>query len=111
MPLKPSPAARAAFGAVSARSRESPLPLNSSSTMRPSDLFLYLFGHRGAIERIAGSRRAWAVGALLVLTAGIARNYDHLYLPLQLEAFLGPFVASLFSTVFIFYWANGVLKF
>ncbi len=57
--------------------------------MRPSDLFLYLFGHRGAIGRIAGSRDSWAVGALLVITAGMARNYDHFYLPWQPEAFLG----------------------
>ncbi len=78
--------------------------------MRPSDLFLYLFGHRGAIERIASTRHAWLIGAILVLTAGIARNYDHLDLLRQPEWFVGPFVASLVSIVFIFLWISGPLR-
>jgi len=79
--------------------------------MRPSDLLFFLLGYRGSIERIAADRRAWLIGAILVLTAGIARNYDHLYFPQEPETFVGPFVASLFSTVFIFIWANCVLRF
>lgn len=69
--------------------------------MKPADLFLYLLGNRGAIERIASSRRALWAGALLVLSAGIARNYDHLYLLAQPEWIYGPFGMSLFSAVFI----------
>lgn len=78
--------------------------------MRPRDLLLYLIGDRGAIERVAGSHCTWLVGALLVLTAGIARNYDHLDLRHQPEWFLGPFGASLVSIVFIFLWISGPLK-
>ena len=65
--------------------------------MRPSDLLLYLVGHRGAIERIAASRQALWAGALRVVSAGIARNYDHLSLLAQPEWILGPFGMSLFS--------------
>lgn len=78
--------------------------------MRSADLILYLFGNRGAIERIAAARHAWLIGAILVLTAGIARNYDHLDLLYQPEWFLGPFAASLVSIGFIFLWISGPLK-
>ena len=70
--------------------------------MRVLDPLLFLAGHRGAIERIAATRHAWLVGAILVLSAGIARNYDHLDLLRQSEWFIGPFAASLVSIVFIF---------
>ena len=79
--------------------------------MSPADLFRYLAGDRASIERIAASRWAWLVGAILVVTAGIARNYDHLYFLREVEWFAGPFAASVFSTVFIFIWANVVLRF
>ncbi len=79
--------------------------------MRPADIALYLIGNRGAIERLAATRHAWAIGAILVLTAGIARNYDHLDLLYQAEWFIGPFVASLVSIGFIFLWILGPLKF
>lgn len=86
-------------------------PENASSPgMRPTDLFLYLFGNRGAIERVAATRHAWIIGAILVLTAGIARNYDHLDLLRQPEWFIGPFAASLVSIGFIFLWISGPLK-
>lgn len=78
--------------------------------MRPADLILYLFGYRGAIERVAATRYAWLIGAILVLTAGIARNYDHLDLLYQPEWFIGPFAASLVSIGFIFLWLTGPLK-
>ncbi|MCW1922227.1 hypothetical protein OKA05_06660 [Luteolibacter arcticus] len=70
--------------------------------MRILDPLLFLIGHRGAIERIAATRHAWIVGAILVLSAGIARNYDHLDLLRQPEWFIGPFVASMVSIFFIF---------
>lgn len=78
--------------------------------MLPKDIFLYLIGNRGAIERIAGFRIAWVVGAILVLTAGIARNYDHLDLLREPEAFYGPFLASIISTEFIYWWVGAGLK-
>jgi hypothetical protein len=78
--------------------------------MRILDPLLFLTGHRGAIERIAATRHAWIVGAILVLSAGIARNYDHLDLLRNPEWFIGPFAASLVSIVFIFLWISGPLK-
>lgn len=78
--------------------------------MRPLDLLFFLFGSRGAIERVAASRSAWFAGALLVLSAGIARNYDHLDLLRNPEWILGPFAASLFTSVFIFIWISGPLR-
>lgn len=75
-----------------------PLPI----IMRVFDPLLFLTGHRGAIERIAATRHAWVVGAILVLSAGIARNYDHLDLLRNPEWFIGPFAASLVSIFFIF---------
>ena len=83
---------------------------SNNSGMRPADLFLYLIGNRGAIERIAATRHAWIAGAILVLSAGIARNYDHLDLLRQPEWFIGPFAASLVSICFIFLWISGPLK-
>lgn len=68
------------------------------------DPALFLVGHRGAIERIAATPMLLLVGALLVLSAGIARNYDHLDLLRQKEWFIGPFVASLVTTGFVWLW-------
>lgn len=79
--------------------------------MKPADLFLYLIGNRGAIERVAATRGAWLIGAILVLSAGIARNYDHLDLLREPEWFIGPFAASLVSVGFIYLWLSGPLKF
>lgn len=81
-----------------------------SPGMRLSDLFLYLFGNRGAIERIAATRHAWIIGTILVLSAGIARNYDHLDLLRQPQWFIGPFAASMVSICFIFLWISVPLK-
>lgn len=44
------------------------------------DLVLFLVGDRGAIDRLAGSRHTLWVGALLVLTASLARNHDGAWL-------------------------------
>ena len=76
--------------------------------VRPADLFLYLLGNRGAIERIAASRWGLWAGALLVASAGLARNYDHLFLLAEPEWILGPFGMSLFSAVLIWFmlWAG-----
>ena len=79
-------------------------------SMRPRDLLLYLIGSRGAIERIAATRGAWLVGAILVLSAGIARNYDHLDLLRQPKWIIGPFGASLASTGLIFIWVSLALR-
>lgn len=81
-------------------------PNEPVATMRPADIFLYLIGNRGAIERIAATPWAWMVGAVLVISAGLARNYDHLDLLRQPSWIIGPFAASLFSTLFIFTWVS-----
>ena len=78
--------------------------------MRPLDLLLYLFGNRRAIEHVAGTRYAWVIGAILVLTAGIARNYDHLDLMREPEWFIGPFAASIISTLFIYFCVSSALQ-
>lgn len=78
--------------------------------MRVLDPLLFLAGHHGAIERIAATRHAWVVGAILVLSAGIARNYDHLDLLREPEWFIGPYAASLVSIVFIFCCLKGPLQ-
>lgn len=49
--------------------------------MTGKTVFLYLTGNAGAVREVAASRSAWWVGALLVLTAGLAREYDQTYLP------------------------------
>jgi hypothetical protein len=82
----------------------------SQPAMRPADILLYLIGNRGAIERIAATRHAWLVGAILVLSAGIARNYDHLHLLREPEWFIGPFAASLVSVGLIFVWISAPLR-
>lgn len=71
--------------------------------MTAADPFLFLLGSRKSIERIAGSRIALWIGALLVITAGIARNYDHLLLTQQFEWIYGPFLMSLFSAILMFF--------
>lgn len=82
---------------------------SDDNRVKASDLFLYLVGNRGAIERIASSPWIVAVAALLVLTAGIARNYDHLDLLRREEWFVGPFGASLLTTLFVWVWVwNGL---
>ncbi len=73
-------------------------------SMRAGDVFRFLIGDRQAILRIAATPWAWVVGAVLVLSAGIARNYDHLDLLRDPEWIYGPFIASLVTTVFVFIW-------
>jgi len=84
--------------------------------MRIYDPLLFLFGHRGAIERIAGSYWSLVVGLVLVFTAGVARNYDHLIFTIEAEWFIGPIIASLISCSIVFLmmprvWKNRKSKF
>jgi hypothetical protein len=78
--------------------------------MKPADLFLFLIGDRGAIQRIAGSWWSLLIAALLVITAGIARNYDHLDLLHNPEWLYGPFVASAITSIFVFVFLYPYLK-
>ncbi len=58
-------------------------------------LFAYLIGRRRAILEIAADPKALLVAALLVVSAGLARNYDRASLMHEPWRLLGPFVASL----------------
>jgi hypothetical protein len=62
----------------------------------------FLFGDADAIRRLASWSPLLGVGAVLVLTAGIAREYDHEYFASQPQALLLPFVAS-FATATLVY--------
>lgn len=63
--------------------------------MRARDLALYLAGHAAAIRRLAADPWAPAIGAILVLTAGIAREYDHVDLLAEPAVLLDGFVPPL----------------
>ena len=78
--------------------------------MRPTDIFLYLIGNRGAIERVAGSWWSLLIGAILVLTSGIARNYDHLDLLKNPEWIYGPFLASAITSLIVYAVIKAYLK-
>ncbi|WP_152049255.1 hypothetical protein [Tautonia marina] len=65
-------------------------------------VFAYLMGDRRAILAIASDRKALVVGALLVLSAALARNYDRVWLIHEPWRLLGPFVASLAISVPLF---------
>ena len=59
------------------------------------DLAAFQFGSRRAIERIAATPAALAVGLLLVLSASIARNYDGSYLVREWDVLLHGVVVSI----------------
>jgi len=63
--------------------------------MRVATILAYVVGRRRAILEVARDRRALGVGALLVLSAALARNYDRASLIHEPWRLLGPFVASL----------------
>jgi hypothetical protein len=62
----------------------------------------FLLGDADAIRRLASWSPLLGVGAVLVLTAGIAREYDHEYFASQPQAFLLPLAAS-FATATLVY--------
>jgi|GEM_PF-4575914 len=70
----------------------------------------YLLGNRDAILRLAAMPRTWLAGLILVLSAGIARNYDHVYLIWTSRWWAGPLIASGISSLFIFAVVRHVLS-
>src|SRR5262245_32484623 len=62
--------------------------------MTLADLFWFFLGDADAIRRLVANPWALAVGALLVLSAGLARNYDTRDLRAQWWRLLIPFAAS-----------------
>ncbi|MCW5776282.1 MAG: hypothetical protein KIS87_07590 [Phycisphaeraceae bacterium] len=76
--------------------------------MKLRDAAYFLVGDRDAIVALAGNRWTLAVGAFLVLTASVARNYDGAYLPAEWTVLTHGYAASignafvLFAAVFAF---------
>lgn len=70
--------------------------------MRIRSIFLYLLGDRESILELAHSRWTLLVGALLVLSAGLARNYDGEDLAREPWHLLGPFGASIVTSIGLF---------
>ncbi|MGE3107314.1 MAG: hypothetical protein AB7G11_13945 [Phycisphaerales bacterium] len=66
------------------------------------DLPMYLVGNRGAILRIAASRWALVVGALLVLSGSVARNYDGAYLAREWDVLLHGIAVSSANALVLF---------
>ncbi len=77
---------------------------------RALDILLFQIGNRSAIERIVSSRWSILVGVLLVATTPLARNYDQVSLVHHGERLMGPFIAPLFSSFFIFMFAFPLLR-
>jgi hypothetical protein len=70
--------------------------------MRVATIFEFLLGRRRAILEIASDRKALLVGALLVVSAALARNYDRVSLLHEPWRLFGPFVASLAISAALF---------
>ncbi len=72
--------------------------------MNSLTVLLYLFGHAGAIRRVASSPMAVPVGILLVFSAAVARNYDQLWFGESMWWFLPPLIFSTFSGAWLLLW-------
>lgn len=77
--------------------------------MQAATIFDYLAGGRAAILDVASDRGALGVAAILVLSAGLARNYDRASLGDEPWRLLGPFAASLAISVPLFLVLHGVV--
>lgn len=77
---------------------------------RALDILLFQFGNRSAIERVVSSRWSVLVGVLLIATTPLARNYDQVSLVHHGERLMGPFIAPLFSSFFIFMFVFPLLR-
>lgn len=68
----------------------------------PKTIARFLVGKRDAIEKIASSKSAFFLAALFIVSAGLARNYDHHILVREPLWIFGPFAMTFFSSFFIF---------
>src|SRR5271165_6774891 len=66
------------------------------------DLWGFLFGDADAIRRLAANPWTLVIGALLVLSAGVARNYDSHDLQREWWRLLLPFAASTLAAALLF---------
>lgn len=71
--------------------------------MNSLTVLLYLFGHAGAIRRVASSPMAIPAGILFVFSAGVARNYDQMWFGESLKWLAMPLWFSLFSGLWLFF--------
>ena len=69
---------------------EKEIELSTSNTKWPKLILLYLLGNREAIQKVAHDRNSIYVGFLLVLSAGIAREYDQTLFPEDPFRFFSP---------------------
>ena len=69
--------------------------------MNAATVLLYLTGNAAAIRKVASSPMAVPTGILLVLTAGVARNYDQMWFGDSLGWLWGPLVFSIFSGMWL----------
>ena len=87
--------------------------MNTSPAADPITLrtwLAFLVGRRTAIESLADSRAMLGVGALFVLSAGLAREYDGEDLLAEPWYLLIPFAASLASSLILFAWIHCILN-
>jgi hypothetical protein len=107
--MNPSPSALGAPTPSGAATSVPPHSGASGSSMMPVRmLFEYLIGRREAILGIASTPATLGVGALLVLSAALARNYDKPELLSEPWRLLGPFAASLAISGVLFLVVYGV---
>ena len=70
--------------------------------MRVETVFLYLTGDRRAILQLAASPWTLLIGAIFVLSAGLARDYDGEDLLREPWHLLIPFAASIAASLILF---------
>lgn len=74
--------------------------------MSARTILLYLFGHAGAVRRVASSPAALPVGILLVLSAAVARNYDQEWFGSSAMWLFRPLIFSLFSGAWLLFFVS-----
>ncbi len=74
--------------------------MNEKLTIR--QLFGFYIGREESIRAVASTKGVFLLGCLFIVTAGLARNYDHHRLLSDPIWILGPFGMAFFSSLFIF---------
>src|SRR5215467_3212106 len=74
------------------------------------DLMHFFLGDADTIRRLAANPWTLAVGAVLVLSAGLARNYDTQDLRAQWWRLLLPFAASTVAAAILFFGVASLIR-
>lgn len=77
---------------------------------RAADPLLFLVGHKGAIGRLAADRSVPLLGALLVLSASLARNYDGAFLLREGHVLAHGLVVSVGNATLLFFIAFAMAR-